>query len=862
MIQRIQITERDRQALSDILIKPEEVENDFYDYSKVVVKKPWGYEYLIFTNENIAVWILYLKKGAQTSMHCHPCKKTSLVVLEGEVVSSTISSDLKRRAGEGLLIDKAVFHRTSAASETGAFVMEIETPVNKRDLVRLDDKYGRVGKGYETEDQHSFNTQNYNYISFSSMENQLNLKKRFGQCTLTFMKLTDTRDFEKMKGLNPEDVICLLKGQLRSESGQPVIQIGDTLTVASLGHFEGLKAAPHSEMLIIKKIDHMIKVSDYIASFLSRKNLKPIFVVPGEANVHLLDSIGRHEGLSYICTQVEKSATHAVEAFSKLRSSLGVLVISSGASAAGAIPGVARAWVDSTPLLVISGQARTDQDMDGHVRQLGNKAIPIVELVKPITKYATKVTNPASIRYCLEKAAALAMEGRHGPVWLDLPIDIQGTMVDQEDLYPFDPKELSPTKFESDLPNKTRQVSDLLEQSSRPVILAGSGIRNSKVERELLALVDQLKIPVLTSRRGADLIADDHPFFFGRPGTYGQRSANFIIQNCDLLISIGCRLSIPLIGRNTRAFARNACKVVVDTDPSELKKPTVQPDLGIIADAGAFIREWTKNLPRRQTNFVPWIDRCKEWRQKFPPGSYTGPSLSFEKVKKEGAIYPLALLHSLSQELGENEVIVADGGLPLIYLSLAFQFKAGQRLISSTGLELPGFALAGSIGASVGCDRKPVVCLCEDRGFQINIQELQTVLDYHLPIKVMILKSRGHSIIRNIQRDYFGGRFVATDNEIRFGTAPLMQIARCFGFPTFEVSHMEQLPNLLKEWHRMPGPAICEVHVEDDQENLPRPGFTIRDDQKWIAKPLEDMYPLLDREVLKQNMIINLIQED
>ena len=265
---------------------------------------------------------------------------------------------------------------------------------------------------------------------------------------------------------------------------------------------------------------------------------------------------------------------------------------------------------------------------------------------------------------------------------------------------------------------------------------------------------------------------------------------------------------------------------------------------------------------QKPTRFPQWIERCKDWRGKFPPDSYSGPSLTFEEPKDEGPIYPLPLLRRLSQELGEDDVIVADGGPPLIYLLLAFRFKAGQRLISSTGLELPSFALAGAIGASVGHDRKPVICLCEDRGFQISIQELQTVLDYRLPIKVMILKSSGHSIIRNIQKDYFGGRFVGTDNEIRLGTAPLVQIARAFGLPTFEISRMENLTPTLHEWLRMPGPAVCEIHVENDQEHIAPPGFTIQEDQKWVAKPLADMYPLLDREVLKQNMIIDLVQED
>ena len=863
MIEKICITARDRVEFENLKVNPQDIQDDHYDYSKVVVKKPWGYEYLIFSNEAIAVWILYLKTGAQTSMHCHPGKKTSLVVLEGKVTCSTLTGGLDRSGGEGVLIDKGVFHQTAAISEGGAFVMEIETPVNKRDLARLKDKYGRKGKGYETEDQHSFNTQNYNHISFQSSGIRHNLKKHFGQCSFTFKRLTDDKILDELLELNPEDVICILKGQLLGASNQPVIEVGDTMTVKAVKQFGRLRIGRDTEILVIKKVDRILKISDCVASFLSENKVKPVFIVPGEANVHLLDSIGRHEGLSFVCTQNEKSASLAVESFCKLRSGLGVLVVSSGASAANTVPGVANAWVDSVPVLVISGQARTDQDTDGRVRQLGNKALSVVDLVEPITKYAVKVVDPAMIRYHLEKAVYLATDGRPGPVWVDLPIDIQGTFIDEEDLKRFDPKELSSvaTASGNEFRRQILQMMDLLKRASRPVILAGSGIRNAKAAEEFLELIDKLKVPVLASRRGADLVPDDHPRFFGRPGTYGQRSANFVIQNCDLLISIGSRLSIPLIGRNTKAFARGARKVVVDIDPDELEKPTLKPDIPLAMDAGQFIRECLSLLPVSLPSFAPWMECCRAWRLKFPPDSYTGPSLPPDPPDN-GLIYPLPLLRILSDELRENDVLVADGGATLIYTLLAFRFKSGQRLISSTGLELPGFALAGAIGASAARDRKPVVCLCEDRGFQVSIQDLQTILDYRLPIKVLILKSKGHSIIRNIQRDYFGSRFVGTDHEIRLGSAPLIEIAKAFGFPTFEAAHTGQLPSTLREWFNVAGPAVCEIQVEDDQHKIPRPGFAIRDDHKWVAKPLEDMYPLLDRKTLQENMMIDLLQED
>ncbi len=856
MIKQVPIGPQDRAEFSKLAVEPASLENDFYDYSKVVVKKPWGYEYLIFCNETIAVWILYLRPGAQTSMHCHPHKKTSLVVLEGTVQCSTLRETFERTSGEGLLIDREVFHQTANLSGGGAFVMEIETPVNKRDLVRLKDRYGREGMGYENEDHHSLNTQNYNYISFAQLDIPHNFKKRFGHCSLTFKKLGS--DLSEIQALDEADVLCLLRGGLSSPSHQ--VRVGDTMTIRALNQLGALEIAPQTELLLIRKIDRILKVSDFVASFLHQQDLTTVFAVPGEANVHLLDSIGRHEGLQLVRAQIERGASLAVEAFAKTRCDLGVLVVSSGGATANALPGVANAWIDSVPMLVLSGQARSDQDSDGHVRQLGNKALNIIDMVKPITKYAVKVTEPQTLRYHLEKAVAFARSGRPGPVWIDLPIDIQGMLVDEEDLKPFDPRELE-VSVQSDLQEPLLQLGQMLAAAKRPVLLAGGGIRNAGAQTDLLRLIDHWKIPVLTSRRGADLVADDHPYFFGRPQTYGQRSANFILQNCDLLISIGCRLSIPQIGRNTKTFARAARKVVVDIDPDELRKPTLQPDLAIASDAGRFIRACLEG-PSEAVSCTDWLKQCRGWRQRFPPDAYGGPSLPFSEPEERGSIYPLPLMRLLARALGEGDLVIADGGPPLIYLSLAFRFKPGQRLISSTGLELPGFAVAGSIGASIARNRRSVVCVCEDRGFQISVHELQTMLDHRLPIKVLILKSKGHSIIRNIQRDYFGGRFVGTDNEIRLGIAPLAPIARAFGLTVFEASRIEELPTILQDWLKLPGPAVCEVQVEDDQEKIPRPGFTIHDDQRWVAKPLEEMYPPLDRETLRANMLIDLAEED
>lgn len=854
MISRVHTSETDRELLCTIPVRPDDLDDGVGDYSKVVVRKPWGYEYLLFANEHIAVWILYLKPGAQTSMHCHPSKKTSLVVLQGQAICSTVSEEFDRSPGDGLLIDKGCFHQTKAVSEAGAFVMEIETPLNKRDLVRLRDQYGREGQGYEHADRHSANLQNYNYLSVTRSDITYNFRKRFGQCTLTFQRLRQRGELASLRELPPEDVVSVLRGRLVDAQGRTRFELGDTVTVRDLQEVPELRIGEPLELLVIKRIDTLIKVSDVVAEFLKEQRVRQLFLVPGEATVHLLDSIGREPELSFLCCQDEHSAALAAEAYAKLTRELGVAVVSSGGSALKALTGIGNAWADSTPVLVLSGQTRTDQYAPRGLRQLDNKSLNIVELARPITKYAVTVTDPTAIRAELERAAHLARNGRPGPVWVDLPIDVQGMTIDATELKAWTPPAEAPGRAVNS--RSVDRALAWLREARRPVLLAGNGIRIAEAEAAFLELVGALQIPVLTSRRGADLIPEDHPLFFGRPGVYGQRRANFVIQNADLVLSLGSRLSVPLVGRNYRAFARAARKIVVDIDPRELRKPTVQPDLRLPMDAGVFIGELLRRGVSAHPAHAPWLARCREWSRRFPPlGLLT-------EANGSGGLMAHRVVAALSEVLDEGDILVVDGGSPVHSVMQSFRVKAGQQLISSTGLELPGFALPGAVGASAAGERSRVVCLCEDRGFLIGVPALQTMRDYRLPVKMFVFKTRGDSNLRKIQRDYFGKRYVGTDLEQLFGAPKLGDIARAYELTTIQVRRPDELAEGLRSTLEAPGPAICELWVEDDQDLMPRIGFVVKDDGKWIAKPLEDMYPYLDRETLQENMLIELVEED
>jgi len=851
IIEKFLFSEKDKKTLSKISYDIKDTSDDFFDYSKVIVKKPWGYEYLIFENEAVAVWVLYLKYDALTSMHSHPGKKTSLVVLEGRVICSNLDGNFERSVGEGILIEKGTFHQTRADSKSGAFVMEIETPVNKRDLVRLKDNYGREGKGYEKSDKHSVNLRNYNYLSLDATETPYNLKKQFGQCSLTFQKINGSKGLGELFTLNDEDVISVLRGQILDEKGRTVVEVGDTVTINDLKKAEKPHVVDYAELLIIKKIDNLIKTTDYITRFLVDNGMQSVFLVPGNANVHLLDSIGRSEELSFFCPQGENSASMATEAFSKISGDIGVLVVSSGSSGTNAISGVVRSWIDSTPMLVISGQDLILSEPKAEVRQLANKSLNIIDIVKPITKYAVQVTEANTIRYHLEKAIFLAKTGRPGPVWIDLPIDIQGGILDANELKIFEKKQLPINNENSE---SISIIFKMLATSKRPVLLAGNGIRLAGAEEIFLKLIDKLGIPVLTSRRGSDLISEDHPLFFGRPGVYGHRKANIIIQNADLLICIGSRLSIPLIGRNTESFARGAKKIIVDIDHNELEKTTIEPDLAICQSADHFIENLLGKLSGFENDYSFWFKECQNLANKF--------SFLSENYKHSTQINPYLFMNEFSENLKENDIIVYDGGSIMNYVMQAFNIKKGQRLISSTGLELPGFALNGAIGVSQWSKNKQIYCLCEGQGIQLSISELQTIATYQIPIKILNFQSQGNATIRKIQKDFFGSRYVGTENEILLGPPVIKEVAQTYGIPIFEIKNPDEILDKLNNFLTHKGPVMCEIYVDSDQELIPRMGFTIKNDGKWLAKPLEDMYPFLDRDILKNSMFIDLWEED
>lgn len=853
MITRVEQSNLDTEKLEGIIIDKSDTANDNYNYSKVIVKKPWGQEYLIFENEDVAIWVLQIKSGAQTSMHCHPNKKTSLIVLEGEVVCSTLNRDYPNGANGGLMIPKGVFHQTMVPKNCAkdSWVMEIESPVNKRDLVRLKDKYGRVGMGYEKKSAYVEKLQNYNYLSLETTTAYHNIKKRFENCSIGVKKVTNQNDFLELLNLNDDDVISVLSGKLQKRNGSLVIEVGDTISISNLKKEDPIFNNIEIEILVVTKMDKTWKVSDYIMSFLNSQNVKDVFTVPGDSNVHLLDSLGKAEGLNYITNVTERSASLATESYAKTTNSIGILIVSSGGCGPNTIPGVANAWIDSVPMLIISGQARSDQDFEDGLRQLGNKALNIIDIVKPITKYAVKIDDPKSIKYHLEKAVYTAKEGRSGPVWIDLPIDIQGMLVNTDELTNFIPPD-PPKIIDSDLDLKIKSLLDLIKNSKRPVIIIGNGIRNSKAEEELVKIINKFNIPILSTRKGSDLIENTHPLYFGRSGVFGQRKGNFIVQNSDLLISLGARLSIPQIGRNTKSFARAAKKVIIDIDEKELDKKTINADLKIKSDLKIFLSKILNEVGDFKFDYKEWLNQCLKWSQTFSPLN--------EGYKHKEAVNLYLFMNELSKLLEPKDIICVDGCTLTNTMMHIFQFKKSQRIICSTGIELPGFSIAGAIGACVGNNWEKIYCITEIQGLVNSLHDLQTYVERNLPIKIFVFQNNTHSHIRKIQEDHFAGRFVGTETEMKKSGTDIKSICKAFNLEYLQIEKPEQIDEVYKKIQSINGPVVCEVKVDPNQELIPRVGFNVMENGQWIAKPLEDMYPYLDKKVLKENMLIDLVE--
>lgn len=601
-----------------------------------------------------------------------------------------------------------------------------------------------------------------------------------------------------------------------------------------------------------------MKLSDFVLQAIAARGVRHAFLVTGGGAMHLNESLTRVSGIEPICNLHEQASAIAAENYSKATNHLGLAVVTSGPGSTNAITGVAGAWFDSTPMVVLSGQVkRTDlvtrqTGLAAGVRQLGVQEIGIVPIVQSITKYAVTVEDPQSIRYHLERALHLATSGRPGPVWIDIPLDVQASQIEPDQLEGF---ELPITTVDADaLARDVRRALERLRGAERPLLLAGNGIRMARAEREFSELVDLLDIPVETTWLAIDLIADDHPRFAGRPGTIAPRGANFAVQTCDALLAIGARLDRIITGYSPAMFAKRAHKIAVDVDASELAKLDDAVHDGVQADAGDFIREMLRQLRRQpmQIDRTTWQARCREWTQRYPV-------VLPEHRKSEGPVSVYHLSEVLSDLLQEGDLIVSgSSGSGIELFLLAFHVKAGQRIFHTSGLGAMGYGIAASIGACLANDRRPVICVDGDGGFQFNIQELETVSRLQLPIKFLVLNNDGYASIRASQTGFFGQPRLGCDRNTGQSLPHLPSVAKAYGLPTEEIRDQSRLRADLSRVLRHQGPVVCDVRVVADEVRMPRQVSVQRPDGSFESSPLEDLWPFLDRDELAENLNVSV----
>ncbi len=597
----------------------------------------------------------------------------------------------------------------------------------------------------------------------------------------------------------------------------------------------------------------MIKVSDYIAQSLVRHGIDHIFLVTGGGAMHLNDAIGRCRGLKYVCCHHEQACAMAAESYCRLTGKLAAVNVTTGPGGTNAITGVWGAWTDSIGMIVISGQVKFEtvvRSTDLPLRQLGDQELDIVKVVAPITKYAEMVTDPQAVRYHLEKALFLAKSGRPGPVWLDIPMNVQGALIDPDTLPGFDPAELGPANDDAArLPQICEKIAQLCREAERPVIFAGSGVRLAGAQAELIALADRWGVPVVTAWNAHDLIWNDHPAFVGRPGTIGDRAGNFAVQNADFLLVLGSRLNIRQISYNWENFAHRAYKVVVDIDPAELKKPTIHPDLPVQANVADVLAQLltlpTQQVPPKHTEWLAW---CRERAAKYPV-------VLPEYHNSADGINPYVFMEVLFQHLPENQIVVTGDGTACVTSFQAAFLKPGQRLYTNSGCASMGYDLPAAIGAAFGSPGSDIVCLAGDGSIQMNLAELQTIKMHDLPVKLFVLNNQGYHSIRQTQQNYFPDNVIGCGTDSGLGFAPFSKLADACGFAYHAARSEAELKQAIEETLSSAGPQMCEVFLDLNQQFAPKVSSRKLEDGRMVSAPLEDMAPFLSREELQQNLI-------
>lgn len=597
----------------------------------------------------------------------------------------------------------------------------------------------------------------------------------------------------------------------------------------------------------------MIKLSDFVCKFMESKGITTIFTLTGGGIMHLVESVG-NSNMEYVCCHHEQACSIAAQAFAMHKNDLGVCLVTTGPGGTNAITGVAAAYVDSTPLLCITGQVKRDDFASlRKVRQFGAQENDIISMVKPITKYSKLVTEPEDILYCLEKAVYFALTGRRGPVWLDIPLDIQSAMIEEDKLRHYNPKKDTEELNSRNLKQEVSKTLELIKESKRPLILAGHGVVASEAENELYKLVSATGIPVMGTWRALSLFNSEDPIFMGSPGLQAPRFSNIIMQGCDLLIILGSRVDNMITAFNEKHFAFRAKKIIVDIDENEVNKLDMPNKMAVIADVKEFMMELVNALDDNCIlNIKPWVEECRILKERFP-------ILKENQPAKDGVD-----LYQLTSKVSEycvpkDTIVISSTSRCNTAGHIAFHHQKGQKTISSMGMGSMGFALPSAVGAYYANNKQRVIVIEGDGSFQLNLQELQTINQYGVNVKIFIFDNNGYAAITTMQERNFNGHYVGSNMGSGVSMPDFKKLSYAYGIHYICINNNDEIESCVKEAMEYDGTVICDAIGSLMFDEIPKCISSVEADGKRVSASLENPYPFLSDTELAEiyNKIIH-----
>jgi len=590
-----------------------------------------------------------------------------------------------------------------------------------------------------------------------------------------------------------------------------------------------------------------MRLADFVIKFLEKKKIDTVFTVSGGGSIFLCDALYKSKKIKYVSCHHEQAASYAAESYSRAKNKPGAAIVTTGPGGTNSVSGVSCCWIDSVPAIFISGQVNLNQTIRGSgLRQVGVQEIDIVNIVKSNTKYAVTIKKPQEIKYHLEKAYHICTEGRPGPVWIDIPADIQNAEINPKKLLNYKP--IIKTKKNFLVDSKIRKISKLLLKCKRPMLHIGQGVKISNGQKYVRKIVNKYKIPFALTWNASDLMESNHPYYIGRPGTFAERGSNFIVQNCDLYISIGSRLPFMVTGYNSKDFARKAKKVMVDIDKTEINLCRVSLDEKINCDASYFLKTLLSYLPRKINLPDDWLKYCQNIRKKYP--------IVLQKfITQKKFVNSYYFIDILSDILNKQDIVVTDMGLSFVGTHQAFKIKKGQKLYTNSGHAPMGWGLPAAVGAYYASKNQRIVCLAGEGGFQMNIQELATIMHNKLPIKIFILNNGGYLTIKQTQQHGFNSRIMGANSQSGLSFPDYKKIAQSHKMEYIKIKNNKNLKSKIKKTLSGNKPIICELMIDPNQEQMPKAINKRITSRKIVATKYEDLYPFLSSKEIQKNML-------